>query len=487
MNTEKLLDFKDIVNYLDSDGNSLLLSAIKKNDKAMIKRLIDLGANLNQMNHYGQCPLTEAYKLKDKYLIDKFFPQYQDSFSEESKNALLAILTKEDKEKYTQLYPINNNELAIFTSLSKGFLDEVKVLLEKGVNPNTRNKEGDPLLSTIRYWSATQKLSVLKLFVGYPVDFNLKSRWDANVLVDLVSSRKNTKTLSDKKIIPFIIKNFGIKDFTVSQNYQRAFLAYPTTPDDFDKYFLNHITEKNYKKINPYFLTHYDKEEELKKFLEKIEKNNWSIDYNVENKPFIYHFFNSRFDFNNKLGKIATKLSEKLDLNESYNKSEPLCFSLLLKRFDFDVSQVDVEKVDSMGNQILSLFASDLGGATLLSKNNIHYSEKYFKEILNNPKSDIYHENKEGVSFISTIIKMLSENKFNNYVVLRDDERANLKKILKESFKVKSYDSSYLINKVPLEHYLKSIFSPKTILLIEKNNLDKMIEVPNKPITKIKI
>ena len=42
MNADNFLNFTDVVNYLDGQNNSLLMFAIEKNDKEMVKRLIFL-------------------------------------------------------------------------------------------------------------------------------------------------------------------------------------------------------------------------------------------------------------------------------------------------------------------------------------------------------------------------------------------------------------------------------------------------------------
>jgi ankyrin repeat protein len=489
MNTDKLLDFTDVVNYLDAYDNSLLLNAVAKNDKEMVKKLISLGANMNQFNSYRECALTKAHQLKDKYLIDNFFPQYHAQLSEESKSALLKKLDKEELEKYKALYPINDNNLALFTNLEKGFLEEVKNLLDNGVSPNIKNKKGTPLLATMRSWSATQKLNVLKLCVGKSIDFSLQDEYKQSVLSNLVSSYR--KSASDKKIIPFIIKHFNIENFTISPDYQGSFLLHLSSKEDFQKYFLNHITEKNYQKIYPSLLIHYSKLDFLDEFMNKIEKNNWNINFKVEDKPFIYHFIGYEHDFHNKVGTFATKLSTQLDLNFHYEKSEPLSFALLLNSHHFDLSKVDIEKMNTNGDKMLSLFTANIKNGTLLTEYNLEYSKPYFNAILNNPKSDIYHENLQGESFISRLVKFVIEEKLDTYVFLREEDKKKFKLILKEVFKVKPYQSSYKIKiegkEKSLEQCLKSIFSAKQVLQFEKENLEKMIATPNKTGQKIKI
>lgn len=492
MNSEKFLDFTDVVNYLDNYNNSLLLTAVNKNDKEMIKKLLSLGANINQFNSYGDCALTQAYKLKDKSLLDELFPLYQNQISEESKNALLKVLEKEDIEKYKNLYPLNNHDLAIFTSLKKGLLDDVKTLIDKGVSPNVKNAKGTPLLATIKYWSATQKLNVLKLLVDKAIDFSLEDEYGTSVLCNLALYHK--KSASDKKIIPFLITHFNINNFTRSFDEQVSFLANTTSEDEFNSYFLNHVNEKNYKKINPSIFIRFPhaKYHFLDKLIEKIDNNNWNMDYQIDNKHLIYHFMTHQYDFDNKISKMATHISTKLDLNHMYDKEVPLYFSLLINHHDFDINKIDVEKMDNQGNQALSLFSLNAGGNYLLNEESEkQYSKPYFEAILNHPKSNIYHENKYGESFISRLVKPLIEGKINQYSALREEEGKKLKSIIKKVLKVKTYQANYIIHaneqELTLEKCLKTLFSSKQVLVWEKESLEAMLSMPNKIGQKIKI
>ena len=65
MKIEKLLDFKDVIDYPSEHGDTLLLIAVKRNDVKTVKKLIELGANLNIENDWH-----EIFKYDDTYLIE---------------------------------------------------------------------------------------------------------------------------------------------------------------------------------------------------------------------------------------------------------------------------------------------------------------------------------------------------------------------------------------------------------------------------------
>jgi bla regulator protein BlaR1 len=171
-----LLDRGWDVNTVDEKGFSFLSIAISNGQTAWTKRLLELGANINVVDHFGSTLLIRSMisPQEEKQLfatIDQLFacginpnaglnnPITTEfgAVPSELKTALFCFQKPETKRKLVQLllskgarFPVEKGSAAeqMLVAASTGDLAKVKELLQKGVSPNVADAKGwTPLLS----------------------------------------------------------------------------------------------------------------------------------------------------------------------------------------------------------------------------------------------------------------------------------------------------------------------------------------------------
>jgi ankyrin repeat protein len=467
MKTINLLDFNDIINYRDNEGNSMLINAVSRNDLPIIEKLLKLGADFNIINEHNDNVLTFAYDLDDKYLINTLFPQYKDKFNQENKSLFLKKLNNQEVEKYSQLYDLSDDNVRLFKAIKEDYLDEIKELLKKGVNPNLKNDEGEHPLELLHRKTIAQKIRILNCFKGYEINFLEKAKY--TTLLTLVSA--NNK--NSNKALLHIINNFGDIDFTKTIELQQLFHRFNHSDEEYQKYFLNKINKKNYQSINLSIVldsSHIDSSTKEKVFY-KFFENNWKLNYQINKSPAIMPLAKKHGYYPSLYNEFITRI----DLNEEYQKDKIVYFDLIKKFAPFDQTKMDLTKIDDNGNNALMMLF-ELHTDYIIDKNcdacDTQYARDLFDYLIHHEQVDIYHKNKNGQSILSQIIAVLTDE---HLYRISYDRKDVLIDTLKEVLKNKGYDDNFMLEFVPLEQGLIEALSEEDVMEIQKTKLEKTV------------
>ncbi|ORX70404.1 ankyrin [Anaeromyces robustus] len=156
--------FKYLINYFDinqrdSNGNSLLLYAVLKNDREVINDLIARGADINAKDNFGNSILSKAIYQNNQYLIMKLLNNDNVLLNEPNNFGdiplIIAIkcyptkvnvdINPFDSNSNYQLYDSLNSKQN-FQMEENFYKNIINILIEKGSNINQVNHKGKTAL-----------------------------------------------------------------------------------------------------------------------------------------------------------------------------------------------------------------------------------------------------------------------------------------------------------------------------------------------------
>ncbi len=201
------------VNVQIEDGFTPLMLAASLGNLEIVKRLVEAGADVNQIDVYGTSPLMFA---ADQRFFDVFNYLAPLTSSEIKGVSLLTSTVDGDLDIVKALISIgiNVNEYrekgvwnsrgrtALIISIQEGHLEIVKILLKNNPDPNLRDEDSGttPLISAIR----SQNIEIVFLLLAAGADINRKDN-QGNTALTLAKEIGNTK------IIQLLI-DVGIKE-----------------------------------------------------------------------------------------------------------------------------------------------------------------------------------------------------------------------------------------------------------------------------------
>lgn len=477
MNVDNFLEFKELVNYLDSIGNSMIMNAVSKNDIATVEKLIKLEADLNIVNIYDLNILVYANSLEDKYLIDTLLPQYKDKFTQENKNIFLKALNEKDLKKYSALYSLSNNDLRLVKAVQEEYFDEIKELLKSGANPNAKDEQADHILHSLAYKKISKKIKILNSFKGYKIDFLQKDKYNYPLISSIAGNRQ-----SSNKCLMYIIKHFEEFDFTKNKTMQELFHQFIHSEEEYQTHFIDKINKKNYQSIDLTILVENKLNScfTIEKIFQKFIDNGWSIDYKIKENPAITYLLAHHKKFSTTL----KLFQNQIDINQEYKKGEILYFDCIDAFAPFDQQKIDLTKKDKEGNNaLMHLFASH--DKHILDKyydaNDTAYARDLFDYFIHHKEIDIYYQNKKGESILSQLTHCLSPN----YIYRVDpSQHSALSSTLIQVLKEKGYNSNFKVGDKTLEEALNGILAKEDIADIEKHQMEKMMNNKNPTLAK---
>jgi ankyrin repeat protein len=188
---EKNLDVNMPISLPDSSTTSLLLLATERNQKILVKKYLEKGAKTEIANKNGQ---TAIFLAKDPQILEMLLNAKANIDHTDSKgNTILAYVDKPENarlllDKGASLY----KGYPLHCAVENGYLEVVKVLLEKGASPNYSNMNGDNALhiAVLKDKQEIAKFLISKGASSKDKNFQRKSA------LDLAKDTKNKEMLS---------------------------------------------------------------------------------------------------------------------------------------------------------------------------------------------------------------------------------------------------------------------------------------------------
>jgi len=141
---------KDYLNKPNAKGNTALSMAVNKKNTAMVKYLLELGADMGiKSAQLGLSPLEDAATREDS-----------------SGNGIFSMLVNTQMKKDPELHNIG---AALHIAARYGAVNNVKLLVENGVNPNNKSLEG---LTPLHEAAKEGKKAVVEYLISKKVEIN---------------------------------------------------------------------------------------------------------------------------------------------------------------------------------------------------------------------------------------------------------------------------------------------------------------------------
>jgi ankyrin repeat protein len=145
---------KDYLNTPNGSGNTALSMAVNKKKTAIVKYLLDKGADIGiKSDQLGLTPLEDAATREDS-----------------TENGIFAMIIDAQKRKDPDLHNIG---AALHMASRYGALKNVQILVENGANPNTKSLEG---LTPLHEASKEGRKPVVEYLISKKVEVNPKDR-----------------------------------------------------------------------------------------------------------------------------------------------------------------------------------------------------------------------------------------------------------------------------------------------------------------------
>lgn len=156
---EIFLKMPELINFADNSGKNAVMFASRKKEPAILKKLIDAGANLKIMDNSEKTPLHYAAAGNSlesaKILIEKgASPDWQDNSGRDAANTLASSVDEENIELFqmliarsTDLERRDKDKKTLFIiAAEKGFSNYLKILMSHGVSPLAKDYKGKTAL-----------------------------------------------------------------------------------------------------------------------------------------------------------------------------------------------------------------------------------------------------------------------------------------------------------------------------------------------------
>ncbi|GBU23894.1 hypothetical protein R83H12_00513 [Fibrobacteria bacterium R8-3-H12] len=149
-----LICSKDYLNTPNGSGNTALSMAVNKKKTAVVKYLLDKGADISiKSAQLGLTPLEDAATREDSTV-----------------NGIFAMLIEAQKKKDPELHNIG---AALHMAARYGALKNVQILIENGANPSTKSLEG---LTPLHEAAKEGRKAVVEYLLSRKVEVNPKDR-----------------------------------------------------------------------------------------------------------------------------------------------------------------------------------------------------------------------------------------------------------------------------------------------------------------------
>lgn len=174
---KKIIEKENIdKNKKDIHGRTYLQDAVILGDHEMAKILIENNADVNSRDNKGQNILFDAISYGNKNFIEYII---------ELKGLELSNIDNEGNTVLHNRYMLENDDIAL-------------KLIENGVNPNIRNKEGETYLSIVAQ-RGVESFYIIESSVKNGFDINSKVSNKNNILMEVLSALSNIDPMDEAK------------------------------------------------------------------------------------------------------------------------------------------------------------------------------------------------------------------------------------------------------------------------------------------------
>lgn len=195
-----------------SGCNANLINATRSGDMTTVRKLVDQGADVNQINGFGMTPLMIAIDQKNRpaieYLIDKGADL--NAFDGQARTPLIYAIFHHDEMTSKLLIAkgadihyesLINGSTPLDTAAALGHLDLVQLLLEKGADVNHRAADG---ATALMYAVQNNQFPVVSYLLDQCASpyFTHQNGLDAFELADQFGFNAVGQTLASKKDVP---------------------------------------------------------------------------------------------------------------------------------------------------------------------------------------------------------------------------------------------------------------------------------------------
>ena len=202
------------INFKDNEGNTPLMSAIIRNKETLAKLLIKSGASVTDKANNMKTALIYAIEEGYVEIIQMILMK-----DDESELRYKEEIDKLTKERYDINFRDGGGNISLIIASSKGELEIVKTLLEKGADVNSKNNNG---ISSLMVSSRLGYKKIVKLLIEKGANINDK---DINNYTALIHTFDNVQLDSKLTEVIKILIEKGC-DYNNSSNTQSLILFY---------------------------------------------------------------------------------------------------------------------------------------------------------------------------------------------------------------------------------------------------------------------
>lgn len=230
---------KEIINQKNNSGeNCILISSQKNAENGTIKKLIDLGVDLNVQNNLGQTPLILCIVNQRKEDIECLL-----------KNDKLDVNLSDYEGKTPLMYAIDyliqNEETFMNDKLSILY----KLLNHKNIDINKKNNLGHNVLLYL-LMKKYKKDSIISIKKDIePYEPNILNKYPKNIHYSPLSI-ENNKPINYEMLITMLIKKGGDFNIVDNFNYNALFYAYQNEDINVFNILMNNKINLNHKNNN---------------------------------------------------------------------------------------------------------------------------------------------------------------------------------------------------------------------------------------------